>query len=304
MSIIYYKNSGQIEPAKLTDTERQVYENLSFGDNIEVNSAFTSSIELKYIGSSDDRIDIKALKNTLKEYQLYSNNFEYSNFETTNLKIVKIPSVFYGSKIQKGTVKLDYYVTGTLVARLEDASERGELITTYHPTTTGSIEGVVLYNHGIILLTGSSNIGTQQDYFLGISSGSLSYNWTYYGETNTDTVSSSFDLTFKGTTYTPNIMMFAHADKGELNHTNNPTAYDTLQVTTGSKGYYEQENTGYVNTVKSPFTKDEADFKKQVFITKLGIYDKDRNLIGIAKLASPLKKTEDREFIFKIKLDL
>ena len=34
------------------------------------------------------------------------------------------------------------------------------------------------------------------------------------------------------------------------------------------------------------------------------IYDKDKNLIAIAKLATPVKKTAKREFTFKIKLDL
>ena len=33
------------------------------------------------------------------------------------------------------------------------------------------------------------------------------------------------------------------------------------------------------------------------------IYDNDKNLIGIAKLATPVKKTEDRDFTFKLKLD-
>ena len=305
MSIIFSKNSDLLEPSKLTDSERQSYNDLSYGENIEVSNVFTSSIEFSYLSSSDtDKSQIYGLKNVLKDYKLNSINYDYSNFENSTIKIIKIPSIFYGSKIDKGTVKLDYYVTGTLVARLEDSSERGELITTYHPSTTGSIEGVVLYNHGIILLTGSSNIGSHTDYFTGFANGTVNFNWTYFGQTNTDTVSSSFDLTFKGTTYTPNIMMFAHADKGELNHTNNPTAYSALQITTGSKGYSEGEGVTYTNTVKSPFTNDEADFKKQVFITKLGIYDKDRNLIGIAKLASPIKKTENREFTFKLKLDL
>ena len=33
------------------------------------------------------------------------------------------------------------------------------------------------------------------------------------------------------------------------------------------------------------------------------IYDKDKNLIGIAKVATPVKKTEERDLTFKLKLD-
>ena len=43
--------------------------------------------------------------------------------------------------------------------------------------------------------------------------------------------------------------------------------------------------------------------EKQTYISQIGLYDDDRNLLGIAKLATPVKKTEDREFTFKLKLD-
>jgi hypothetical protein len=35
----------------------------------------------------------------------------------------------------------------------------------------------------------------------------------------------------------------------------------------------------------------------------VGIYDKDKNLIAIASLANPVKKTEKRDFMFKLRLD-
>ena len=38
-------------------------------------------------------------------------------------------------------------------------------------------------------------------------------------------------------------------------------------------------------------------------ISQIGLFDEERNLVGIAKLATPVKKTEDREFTFKLKLD-
>jgi len=36
----------------------------------------------------------------------------------------------------------------------------------------------------------------------------------------------------------------------------------------------------------------------------VGIYDENKNLIGIAKVATPVRKTVERDFTFKIKLDL
>jgi len=45
-------------------------------------------------------------------------------------------------------------------------------------------------------------------------------------------------------------------------------------------------------------------FQKQTWISRIGIYDEDMNLIGIAKPANPVKKTVDRSFTFKLKLDI
>ena len=47
-----------------------------------------------------------------------------------------------------------------------------------------------------------------------------------------------------------------------------------------------------------------ASYRRQTYISKIGIYDEDRNLIGIAKVATPVKKTEERDFTFKLKLDV
>ena len=35
-----------------------------------------------------------------------------------------------------------------------------------------------------------------------------------------------------------------------------------------------------------------------------GIYDDKKNLIAVAKLAKPVRKSEERDFTFKIKLDI
>ena len=43
---------------------------------------------------------------------------------------------------------------------------------------------------------------------------------------------------------------------------------------------------------------------KTTYITKINIYDENRNLLGVAKLAKPVKKLEDRDLTFKLKLDL
>ena len=113
-------------------------------------------------------------------------------------------------------------------------------------------------------------------------------------------------MTFEGTTYIPVATMFAHAPKGFLNHSNNPTFLERdtgLKYVTSSDGYREIERT-IKNTVSASYSEDPTgSFAKQTWISKIGIFDENKNLIAYAKLANPVKKTEDREFTFKLKLD-
>ena len=58
------------------------------------------------------------------------------------------------------------------------------------------------------------------------------------------------------------------------------------------------------NVVSSSYSDPYADFKKTTYISSVAIYDENKNLIGIAKLATPVKKTEDLEYTIKMKLDI
>ena len=57
------------------------------------------------------------------------------------------------------------------------------------------------------------------------------------------------------------------------------------------------------NTVKSRYTNHNEEFDSRTYISKVGIYDEDYNLIAIAKLANPVKKTENKGYTFKLKMD-
>ena len=137
--------------------------------------------------------------------------------------------------------------------------------------------------------------------------------WIYFGAGANDglavsnVVSSSFGLAFKGTTKTQTITMLAHALKGEYNHSNNPT-YKTFNQgntpMTASNAYVEPSNLTIKNIVSSSYSDPYAKFKKTTYISSVAIYDDNKNLIGIAKLATPVKKTEDVEYTFKMKLDI
>ena len=78
------------------------------------------------------------------------------------MNLINIPSIFYGSSIKKGSVRLDYYISGTLAATVQDKNFNGELIQVSGTANdlgadfgSASVAGVVLYNEGVIVLTGS-----------------------------------------------------------------------------------------------------------------------------------------------------
>ena len=104
--------------------------------------------------------------------------------------------------------------------------------------------------------------------------------------------------------------MFANAPFGSLNNSQNPTWISSSnsswkeQIHFDSSSYIEPHLMKIKNTVQSEFCNYEDDFQKQTFISKVGIYDKDKNLLGIAKLATPVLKRETDSYTFKLKLDL
>ena len=99
--------------------------------------------------------------------------------------------------------------------------------------------------------------------------------------------------------------MFAHARKGHLNHSNNPTYSDLnfLRPTiTGSGTSFSEGGSTIANIVSGSHL--SASFEKTTYISKVHIYDEDGNLIAITSMAKPVKKTLNDEFTFKMKLDL
>lgn len=294
-----------------------------YGERETTNYPYTSSIDVRYFEAGTDLIQKKfiyALQTHLDANKIKSPHYAFSSSygekDKQKLTLVSIPSIFYGSSIQKGSVELSFSITGTLVAKLQDTKLNGELIETTG-SNTGSVAGVVLYNEGFILLTGSWNLvgGVTDTYIYNPSKATDSAKWVYWGAgtaltgSANETYSSSFDLNFNGTNYVPTLTMMAHAKKSELNHSNNPTYIKYNEavkktVNSSSVGYFEPIDWEIKNITKYPYENYSGSLEKQTYITKIGIFDEKRNLIAIAKLSKPLRKTENRDYTFKLKLDI
>lgn len=290
----------------VSDTDFQTF---AYGDVITGSYPLSSTIANEFYALNSARPKITALKNTLNYYKYLSNEYDFANKGTQQLQLVSVPSIFYGSSIQKGTVDMRFYVTGTLAGRLVDEKKNGELIQVgpAGSANSGSVAGVVLYNEGFCVLTGSWALDTAHSETYVTSDDSP--RWIYWGQNATTVTGSAYTVKFNGTNYIPTVTMLAHAPETELNNSNNPTWVSFTQPTgsknpvTGGVGYAENEFLEIKNTVKSPHTGAIAQFEKHTYISKVGIFDENKNLIGIAKVATPVKKTEQRNYTFKLKLD-
>lgn len=287
----------------------------SYGDTVTGSYPLSASIQREFYQIGEPRKRIDALRNTLDYYLPYSKHYAFSSSlgdkSDQDLGLISIPSIFYGSKIQKGSVILDFYHTGTLAGRLQDINQNGELIQTVGTNGSGSVAGVVLYTEGFIILTGSWGIAPNDNY---LDSGDTpSGSWKYFGAgmygtetyTNGFLDSSSFKLSFQGTSKIPVMTMFAHAKRGELNNSFNPTFIKKTTKTepiTGSSIFIEHEQMQPANVVSSSYNQEEY-LQKTTFITTIKLYDENKNVIGIAKLSKPVRKTQDRDLSFKLKID-
>jgi hypothetical protein len=303
-----------------------------YGDTISSSYNMSASITRLYFNTST-RPKIKALKNTFNHYKYLSPHYEYASSDqrytwdkdSQTINLISVPSILYGTQIKRGSVNLKFYISGSLLGELSDYRNNGELVQVGPPGSSGSgsVAGVVLYKEGIMALTGAWNLTPAVTTFTFDSNDSAK--WIYFGYGANDSnypkpsvptvddtaLSASFLMEYSGTVETQTLTMLAHANYGQTNHSTNPTFLSSSRVSrpelysvsSGSLHYIEKgEN--IKNIVNSSFTDVRPRFDKTVYISKIGIYDEDRNLIAIAKMATPVRKTDDKQYTFKLKVDI
>jgi len=252
------------------------------------------------------------------------------------INFIDIPRLYRGNKVKQGSVVLSFYYTGSLVAEARDTNKDGVLYETTG-TSVGTPIGTVLYPEGILTITASHSLNTSiKDGYLSptvsaslndsmtdqprwahfmsyqsfITSSSPAYDLKYAP------ASSSFSIEFEGETVVPTYTMFCHADKNDLIWSNNPTFiekdttfsgknYDQIYVvSTGSQHYKEAKQIPIKNIVSSSFLEHSESFEPTTYISKIGVFDKEGDLIAVANLSTPVKKTTKQDYTFKLKLDL
>ena len=169
--------------------------------------------------------------------------------------------------------------------------------------TSTSPVGHIYYQAGIVVLTasifGSPTVsGTAPDVHAGTETGTAAY----FGQIDPlatahtisealtgSAISSSCDglrnrftnLSFNNTTELNSTIYFCRANNSEFNYSANPT---------------------YLSASKMVVKNNTSDTSVS-YITTIGMYSSDNELLATAKLSEPLKKTADDEFTLRVRLD-
>jgi hypothetical protein len=298
---ILYKDSSLNRPKNVS---KSVFASSSYGQEFIYEPSIANPYTLYYFSSSadflsDDCRKLRSLKNTINRYTGYDDIFSFENFYNVTSSLIAINSTYFGSGLQKGSVSLSIYVSGSLLDEATDAKENGVLSS----SLSGKV-GIVLYNEGFILLNNALSLSSDQTTF----NGTVDYpRWTNFNANDANSGKIFCDLSYGHINETPTNIVFAIANKNTLNHSNNITYIKSGSYTeplTGSNVFRENDKLEIKNIVKSPFVSGSANFEKETYITRIGLHDKDKKIIGYATLANPVRKTENREFIFKLKLDI
>jgi len=148
-------------------------------------------------------------------------------------------------------------------------SGSGELI----QRRTGDTVGAILYDDGMFVVTGSTLTGIVM------------------------TVTS---LQYKATVQHTTLNVFCKCKPDQLNYTLNPTSFDNTILGDYNKEPFTASTSA--STYRSEFTVSGLNFSP--YITKVGVYDDDNNLLAVASLSKAIKKPTDIPISFWLKIDI
>ena len=181
--------------------------------------------------------------------------------------VISIPQLWYGEGVKPNSVTLSYGII--------DATDDGNsnLI-----DSASNHKGNIFYDRGLIVVT--DNV-------------------------TDDSTLNSFDLSYRSTMTIYENEIFLSVNENEFNVSQNPTAYDD---TNKIKLHSIQSNVDPL--VFGGFA--DYDFSSSVdqtgsylapFITTIGLYDDELNMVAVAKLPKPIKSLPDYPLNFIVRLD-
>ena len=234
------------------------------GGFASASSPFSSSIEM---------VDAQEGTNTDTTYKAIKNFYSYySIFNTDYSPTVTGSTVGMFRVINIPQIYYDRGIlTGSLTASDWDAF--GDLRTIYDNgrgglysgSLSGTLVGNIFYSEGIACLYKADLL-------------------TFGAGSSTD---DKWRVSLKGTHKIPVKIFNCRAPAGELNATNNPTFYDVP-----TSGKYKNERQVFL-----------SGSSRKTYITKVGLYNENHELVAVCNVAQPIRKNLDEDILFRIRLD-
>lgn len=236
-----------------------------------------------------------------------------------NCLFVNFSRLLVKDEIKKGSFSLQYFASGTFASpaglvTIQDTNAQNEYRVNspageygvLYVTSTGTIPagaftatnavypiGLIYYQAGVAVLSiGTSSVsgvsGSTNQLFLSgstLDSSNRTTNMLLTGS-NITSVADAFrrrlyNVSFNNTTELNSTIYFCRANSNDFNYSSNPT------YLSGSK----------IVTKNSPSDEPVS------YITTVGLYSSDNELLAVAKLSEPIKKTPSTELTLRVRLD-
>jgi hypothetical protein len=222
-----------------------------------------------------------------------------------NVLFINFARLLVKDEIKKGSFTLQYFASGTYASSsglttIQDTnaqndyrvnSPAGEYAVLYNSSTP---VGLIYYQAGVAVLSvATSSVsatvsGSTTQLFsstAGMNSAGNTINQLITGS-NITAISDAFrhrlyNVSFNNTTELNSTIYFCRANSGDFNYSSNPT------YLSGSRIVVKQATT------------DEP----TSYITTVGLYSTDNELLAVAKLSEPIKKTPSTELTLRVRLD-
>jgi len=180
--------------------------------------------------------------------------------------VLSIPVYRYGFEIKPKSVNItNYYGSITDYRYYTDKKVDDEWGTIVSSSVT---YGYVFYRQGLIVMT---NTGSNNQH-------------TFLGDGNWDYTNRGFTVNYKATKAVEEVSLLCHIPKDEFNVMTNPSVLES------TSSFVRQ---GFVTA--STFAP---------YITTIGLYNDDDEMIAVAKLGSPLKKSTITDLFINVKFDI
>lgn len=197
----------------------------------------------------------------------------------TEMLVVDIPSAFYGRQIATGSLKMvcNAYANKTLpMVRTIVDDGRGNLyisgsVCSSSVAAAESYRGVewnkvgnVFYSEGLVVIRDPSLL----DFGNGTVGSPL-------------VTTNALEVSFRGVSEIPVKTIMCRLEPGEMNASNNPT-------------FYDREEDGH---------RIKRHASGSVWVSQIGLYDRQKKLVGVVNLAQPIRKRDVDRINFRVRMD-